>query len=119
MRSVDVLAAAGRPRAGNNRSPLGNLEVDGIHSGYACRTLRKLHQFKRRRGRHPHQSAFVLSWALGTLAPQPGRFHATHVPKRGPNPRLFDELTRCSDPGLVAMRQPIFAAVRGLPPWLK
>src|SRR5260370_29724033 len=89
------LAAAGRPE----QATIGarwNLEVDGIHSGYAAVPLRKLHQFKRRRGRHPHQSAFVLSWALGTLAPQPGRFHATHVPKKGANPRLFDELTRCS-----------------------
>ena len=53
------LAAAGRPE----QATIGarwNLEVDGIHSGYAAVPLRKLHQFKRCRGRHPHQSAWFF-----------------------------------------------------------
>src|SRR6266404_7329334 len=75
------LAAAGRPKQATIGAG-GNLEVDGVYGGDAAVLLRQLHQFKRRRGRHPHHSALSC--------PGPGRrwrresypeLNATDVPK--------------------------------------
>ena len=61
------LAAAGRPKQATIGAG-GNLEVDGVNGGHSAVFLRQLHQFERRRGRHPHHSALSCPRASRDLA---------------------------------------------------